>query len=803
MSVKVTERTYSRDNHEFSFCVVEPGDACWIAWSAYGLKGSRSFVRFFDGRTANEISPISDADNMQACPLCAPGPNGVVFAWLEKDGDAYALWRRGHDGSTLTQPEAVHCLPPRAQPSRLQACVDAEGALWAAWAEASRAESTIRVLHAPSGAAATVSTLTAGALRDYRPSLAALESGGVHLVWDAYVDGVYDVYGCAVAPSGPSPAARISRDREWENKASVCRDAAGRLWCVWVRCKDATWKDSVVHQKFSIRGARLDGGSWLPLSGSDGGADLALLHYGLLTDFDRAAPALGHQGRRLHPMLRAADDGGVWLFYETKADDAAQTLDSKGRFCALRCSEDVLTPPLTVAEGLVYYELPENDRVGSDLFLVARDVDFAKPDHDVDELHLDKVRLATDLPPVPVARRTVDLTHWKEVELPFPSLARGVGAQTRLPGRARGLYHLIWGDFHVHSNGSVECEGEPDELAHYARDKGGLQALTVSDNDSFWNHSVRQNQRWLTDSEWDANLGNAKVINEPGRFALFPGYEQTIGPQTTDEQCRRLLRNHTSVMADDDDMQRETFHLDPDLRQALAEGRRMSCKNVVDCVNWARETGCYPLPHAHVNWWRLVDPAVQTACDVTAAWMRNIECFDIYHTYLNRGLKFGFTGSSDSHYRNPGLGGAVTGLWVTETSRAAVLEALRARRTYATAGQRLLLEFTVADAFMGDWVVVTDDPTIRWRVAGEDGEEYLLRVRRDGRAIHEETFVGRTQGELLDETLVIHHQGEHYYYLEVISSEPIPDYKSNAAHALGGRAWSTPVWVETADWLGN
>ena len=37
--------------------------------------------------------------------------------------------------------------------------------------------------------------------------------------------------------------------------------------------------------------------------------------------------------------------------------------------------------------------------------------------------------------------------------------------------------------------------------------------------------------------------------------------------------------------------------------------------------------------------------------------------------------------------------------------------------------------------------------------------------------------------------------------LEVVSAEPIPDYGSNAAHALGGRAWSTPVWLETADWV--
>ena len=42
-------------------------------------------------------------------------------------------------------------------------------------------------------------------------------------------------------------------------------------------------------------------------------------------------------------------------------------------------------------------------------------------------------------------------------------------------------------------------------------------------------------------------------------------------------------------------------------------------------------------------------------------------------------------------------------------------------------------------------------------------------------------------------------QGRHYYYIEVLSPDPIPDYPSNVAHALGGRAWSSPIWVETVD----
>jgi len=800
MDLRITEGTYSRDNHDFSLCTTGDAAACWIAWSAYGEEGSRGFVRNFDGSSAGNILPLSERGTLQMEPLCVPAGERVYFVWLDKDGGTYSICRRAHDGRDFSEIETLHDLPARAKACELHAACDANGSLWVAWQQAIVGASTVELLRIdPDGGKAKWSP-TAGPLRDYRPRLATLDRGGVYIVWDSYGHGGYGIYGCTVSEEGAGEVVRISGDPEWETKAAICLDGAGQLWCAWVWWKDATWKRSVIHQKFSIRGARFDGDSWQPLTGCDGSPDLAPLHYGLLTDFDRKTPALGHQGRRLHPMLRAAEEGGVWLFYETKMDDAVQTTQSQGRLCAQRFSDGEWAEPLNVAEGLVRYELPHDGTVGAETYLVGRDIDYQCPNPDVDELHLRRVRLSPDLSPVPAQARSVDLAHWQEIDLPMADLHDPAGQRTCLPSNAEGKYQLIWGDFHVHSAGSVECEGEPDELAHYARDKSRIHALTISDNDHFWSCGARKNQRWLTDHEWDTNVGNAKALNEPGRFALFPGYEQTINAEHGSDS-ERLLHNHTSVMADDDDMERDLLHFDPRVRRAIREGRRLSNRDIVECVRLAREKGHYPLPHAHTNWWRLVDPEIQTACDVTTAWLRNIECYDIYHTYLDRGLRFGFTGSSDGHYRNPGFGGALTGLWVTEVSRSAVLEALRTRRTYATAGQRILVEFAINDTFMGDMFVVDDDPVLRWRVLAQPDEDYVLRVLRDGRVMHEERFTGTTEGEICDERLMVFRQGQHYYYLEIESAEPIPDYLSNVAHALGGKAWSSPIWLETADWI--
>lgn len=803
MDVGVTDRIYSSDNHDPSLCASADGTACWMAWSAYEAKGSRSFVRFFDGKTARPIMPLSEQDTLQVLPLCVPATDGTTFVWLQKEGFTYSVCCRGTDGDSLSPSEVVHVLPARAKPSDLCAVCDEAGALWLAWAQAVNGRSTIEVIHVGPDGQSEHSTLTTQSPYNYRPRMVALETDGVYLIWDSYVERSYDVYGCALSALGQSQIVRISSDAEWENKSTLCRTSDGALWAVWVRWQDAMYNESVIHQKFSLRGARFDGHVWQPLAGNDRGADIAPLNYGLVTDFAGGArSALGHQGRRLHPMLKAAEDRGVWLFYEAKMHDKAQTLDSKGRLFGLRCKDNEWSEPLNVAEGLVYYEVPRNNAVGPEMFLLAREMDPEHPRHDVDELYLDKVALSDDLPGVPADRRTVNLTGWEEIRLPFPQMREAPAEHTLLPGEGKGRYRLIWGDFHVHSVGSIECEGELDEMAFYARDKACIHALTISDNDSFWNHSVRKNERWLTDIEWDANLGNAKAVNEAGRFALFPGWEETIGALQRNAPSARLLRTHQSVMADDDEMERETFQFSEHIRRAIREGRRQTEKDIVECVRWARSKGYVCLPHAHNNWWRLVDAGTQPACDVVSGWIRYIERWDIYDRYLQAGQKIGFTGSSDAHHRNPGLGGALTGLWVTDITRAAVLEAIRTHRTYATAGQRIVVEFTINDTFMGDVLVVHEDPTLRWRIKGED-EEYILRVHRDGPVIHEERFTGATEGQYTDKDIAEYLRGPHYYYLEVTTDRPVPDYECNSAHALGSRAWTSPIWIETADWIAS
>jgi len=103
---------------------------------------------------------------------------------------------------------------------------------------------------------------------------------------------------------------------------------------------------------------------------------------------------------------------------------------------------------------------------------------------------------------------------------------------------------------------------------------------------------------------------------------------------------------------------------------------------------------------------------------------------------LDSGLRFGFVGSSDDHAGFPGAyGEGLMAALVTDFSRGAIFEAIRARRTYALTGDRIELDLEVDGAPMGATIAAGSKVEVSFSVRGRD-ELDVVDVIQDGRVVH-------------------------------------------------------------------
>lgn len=96
------------------------------------------------------------------------------------------------------------------------------------------------------------------------------------------------------------------------------------------------------------------------------------------------------------------------------------------------------------------------------------------------------------------------------------------------------------------------------------------------------------------------------------------------------------------------------------------------------------------------------------------------------HDALKRGLRFGFVGSSDNHSGFPGAyGEGLMAALVRDLTRAEILDAIRARRTYALTGDRIEIDFTVNDALLGSTIDAGSEIEAAYAVEGRDELEIV------------------------------------------------------------------------------
>jgi hypothetical protein len=254
---------------------------------------------------------------------------------------------------------------------------------------------------------------------------------------------------------------------------------------------------------------------------------------------------------------------------------------------------------------------------------------------------------------------------------------------------------IYFGDTHGHS-GFADGQGTPDNYYSYARDLSRLDFVTLSEHDI-----------WLDDAEWQTLQEMISKYRDPGRFTPILGYEWTANWQG--------VGGHHNVYFRTPENRKRVALQEVVNQDELYQGLRRS--HATDDV--------LVVPHAHnPGDWRKSDPDLERLAEVSSGH----GTFEWYgNRFLENGFDVGFIGSSDDHTGHPGYIGmthaqfaGLAAVLAPTNSGEALFDALRARHTYATTGERILLHATLAGAPMGGRVPVSAAGRIRCRAMGTE-----------------------------------------------------------------------------------
>lgn len=264
---------------------------------------------------------------------------------------------------------------------------------------------------------------------------------------------------------------------------------------------------------------------------------------------------------------------------------------------------------------------------------------------------------------------------------------------------------LFWGDVHSGQT-EIGCgSGTVAESYAFGRDCAGLQFITHQSNDHYVTLSDWAHVRKVTDEYY-----------EPGIYVPILGCEWS--PFTKDGGDRNVLYGYDEpVLRRSDRFFREDVpDPEPDVPRAPDFHEAFRDRDVLVNIHVGGRM-------TNLDWY---EPKIEKLCE-THSTHGTVEWF--FMDALARGYKVGLTAGTDGVMGRPGachpgrrlirnLRNGLTAVYAKELTRESIWEALQARRTYATTGERIRLLFQVNDADMGSEITVNGPPKISFQVEG-------------------------------------------------------------------------------------
>ncbi len=325
------------------------------------------------------------------------------------------------------------------------------------------------------------------------------------------------------------------------------------------------------------------------------------------------------------------------------------------------------------------------------------------------------------------------ITLLKDVRLPEPGVYRFeissrdgtiVGTSNPVVAEENPTRRIYWGDSHAHS-GFAEGIGTPTRFMNWARDDARLDWVAHSEHDI-----------WTDDAEWEVLRKHVKDYTEDGQFIAFLSYEWTVN---------NLNGGHHNVLyRTPDNRRRISSHFAPTLSK-LYQGLR----------NEAEPKDVVVIPHAHqAGDYRLNDPELEPLVEV----MSQHGTFEWFaRMYLNHGHQVGFTAASDNHLSQPGytapLGGSLSqrgglgAIRASEKSIDAIFDGMKDLRSYATTGERMILDVALNGQEMGQRAPFAEVRHITGQVIGTAPIDTITLIKNDAE-IWQQDYLADTADKL-------------------------------------------------------
>lgn len=351
--------------------------------------------------------------------------------------------------------------------------------------------------------------------------------------------------------------------------------------------------------------------------------------------------------------------------------------------------------------------------------------------------------------------------------------------QEKITYEPKDKFNYYFGELHGHTWMS-DGINDLDEYYLWYRDVMKYDFCTLTDHDDFV-------QNFLLPSEWEEQKVMTEHYNKEGEFVTLFGQEWT-----TTRTPKGF--GHKNI-----------YHIDP--KMPLLKHTDEKYNTTQKIFEKIKELGAFAIPH-HIGWtgvdWENHDAVAQPLVEIVS----NHGAFEymgnkpIYHRGglagcfvmdgLNRGLKFGIVGGSDSHgliwhhkvgWKRDCHGTGLTCVLADKLTREAIFDALKKRRCYATSGIKMKIDFAVnGDTMMGEEIKLEKDKKVQIsaHVVSPEDLQWIVIVK-DGKDLN--TFGGEAYSSKVYFTDDKLEHGTHYYYLRVITEN-------------GNMAWTSPVWVD-------